>query len=154
MRMGSLGRYFLAPLAAVVLALSLLHAAAANSPSPPVTPDDQITAIRQVVEQQLAAMQRGDAEGAFAMASPSMRKLFGTAPSFMETVRTGYRPVYRHTLAKFIDLIEMQGQMVQRVLLIDPDGSAVTALYIMQRQPNGEWRINGCVLVSAPDRNA
>jgi len=44
--------------------------------------------------------------------------------------------------------------MTQRVLLVGPDGVPVVADYLMQRQPDGSWRINGCILERPPDRSA
>ena len=38
------------------------------------------------------------------------------------------------------------------MLLVGPDFEVVTAYYVMQRQADGTWRINGCVLQAAPDQ--
>ncbi len=34
--------------------------------------------------------------------------------------------------------------------LVGPDGQAVIALYAMERQPDGSWRINGVYLLQVP----
>ena len=36
---------------------------------------------------------------------------------------------------------------VQKVFLVGPDGKSYVAVYSLQRQPDGSWRINGCTLV-------
>ena len=39
------------------------------------------------------------------------------------------------------------------VYVVGPDGKPALAVYEMQRQPDGSWRINGCWLTPAPDQN-
>lgn len=51
-------------------------------------PAAEAGAIRQVIEAQIAAFRRDDAEGAFALATPGIRAAFGTAANFLEMVRT------------------------------------------------------------------
>ena len=34
-----------------------------------------------------------------------------------------------------------------KVFLVGPDGKSYVALYTLQRQPDGSWRINGCTLI-------
>jgi len=38
------------------------------------------------------------------------------------------------------------GTIIQRVELVGPDGVPALAHYVMQRQSDGSWRINGCFL--------
>jgi len=109
-------------------------------------------AIRAVVEDQLAAFQRDDGTAAFALASPHIREQFGSVENFMEMVRTGYQPVYRPREVAFGDVTITDGRIVQRVLLVGPDGIPVTALYTMERQPDGSWRIAGCTLTISTDK--
>lgn len=111
------------------------------------------SAIRSVIEKQIEAFRRDDGEGAFAFAAPSIRAMFGTAAAFMEMVRSSYRPVYRPSAIEFDDLSESDGVIAQRVHLVGPDGKPRTALYIMERQPDGSWRIAGCVLLEEPGRS-
>ena len=109
-------------------------------------------AIRAVIENQLAAFQRDDGTAAFALASPHIREEFGTIENFMEMVRRGYRPVYRPREVVFGDVTVTDGRIVQRVLLVGPDGAPVTALYTMEQQPDGTWRIAGCALARTTDK--
>jgi hypothetical protein len=102
--------------------------------------------IRQVIEAQLAAFRRDDGVAAFGFAAPSIRALFGDPEPFMTMVRTGYAPVYRAREVEFRDLVDLDGRLTQRVLLVGPDGKVVVAHYFMERQPDGSWRISGCVL--------
>lgn len=110
------------------------------------------SAIRAVVADQLAAFQRDDGAAAFALASPHIREQFGSVENFMEMVRTGYQPVYRPRQVAFGDITIADGEIVQRVLLVGPDGVPVIALYTMERQQDGSWRIAGCTLAKSTDK--
>jgi len=114
-------------------------------------PAGERTAIRGVVEQQLAAFQRDDGAAAFGYASPSIREMFRTPEGFMAMVRRGYAPVYRPQHVEFRGVVEFRGQPTQRVYLIGPDGRPVIANYLMERQPDGTWRIDGCILEEVAD---
>lgn len=108
-------------------------------------------AIRQVIEGQIAAFQRGDGNAAFAYASPGIQAKFGDPETFMKMVETGYAPVYRPREVAFRDLEMRGGTPIQKVLVVGPDGQPVMALYAMERQPDGSWRISGCTLVKPPE---
>ena len=109
-------------------------------------------AIRDVISGQLEAFGRDDGSGAFAFASPTIRAKFQTPEIFMDMVRRHYAPVYRPREVSFRGLRAGPRGPVQEVLLVGPGGEAVTALYLMQRQPDGRWKINGVQLVKAPDQ--
>ena len=108
--------------------------------------------IRAVIADQMAAFRRDDAAGAYSFATPKIQQQFGNAEIFLEMVRTGYRPVYRPSSVEFLDLVTVEGQLVQRVYVIGPDGRPRTALYIMERQPDGSWKIDGCILTESDDK--
>lgn len=111
------------------------------------------TTIRQVIESQLTAFQRDDAAGAYGFASPTIQEKFVSPDIFLEMVKTGYPAVYRPREVEFRDLRSEGGRLYQDVFLIGPDGSTVMAVYEMQRQPDGSWRINGCWLTKAADQS-
>ena len=107
--------------------------------------------IRGVIERQLAAFERDDAHGAFAFASPGIRRRFGDPETFLDMVRRHYPPVYRPRGVAFGTLRDSPRGLLQEVLLSGPDGRAVTALYVMERQPDGSWKIDGVYLLQGPD---
>ena len=106
-------------------------------------------AIHAVVEQQLAAFQRDDGGAAFGFASPTIQQQFQSSDNFMRMVRTGYQPVYRPREVQFGAIVAVDGVIIQRVELVGPDGAPTLAHYVMQRQPDGSWRINGCFLTAS-----
>ena len=125
--------------------MSLQVARAADQVLPPA----DRSAIRMTIERQLDAFRHDDAEAAFAAAAPNIRGMFGTADVFMEMVRRGYPPVYRPRSSDFTELAVEDGQFVQHVEIVGPDGLNHTALYTMVRDQDGRWRIAGCTLVDS-----
>jgi hypothetical protein len=139
---------------AVLLMLALLGpgpAAAEDVPSTLGMPDQQ--AIRQVIEAQLDAFQHDDGTKAFGFASPSIQNQFGDAATFMQMVKSGYSAVYRPRSVAFDRLVDTQRGPDQILKLIGPDGHGYIAHYIMQKQPDGSWMINGCYLTREEDQS-
>jgi hypothetical protein len=49
----------------------------------------------------------------------------------------------------FKEILTIQGQIIQQVLVVGQDQKSMLALYPMERQQDGSWRIGGCVLKPA-----
>jgi hypothetical protein len=128
------------------LALWLLLAAAPALAEPAVTAED-FAEIRAVINRQLDAFRRDDAQGAFALVSPGVQQTFGTPQRFLDVVRAAYRPMLRTASVRFLEPVVFGGDAVQPVQLTDRSGSVWLAYYAMQRQKDGSWRANGCHLV-------
>lgn len=139
---------------ALILFLVLTFAAPsfAQAPATDVGAADR-TAIRNVISDQIAAFQRDDGAAAFGLAAPSIQRIFGDPDTFMAMVRGGYQPVYRPRDVAFRDLLRFEGQLVQTVALVGPDGRRVLALYPMEQQVDGSWRIAGCQLIEPGDES-
>jgi len=138
------------------LAFALLVAASpagAQIPATDVGAADR-AAIRGAIAGQIAAFRRDDGVAAFGFASPGIRGMFGTPDNFMAMVRGGYRPVYRPQDVAFRELLRLGDTLIQPVAVIGPDGARALALYAMERQSDGSWRIAGCQLVDPPDEDA
>jgi len=114
--------------------------------------DTDRTVIRSVIERQLQAFQKDDATGAFCFASPEIQAQFGTPEKFMQMVKSSYQAVYRPRSILFENMTTIQGTWTQPVLLLDPDGIPIRALYLMQKQSDGTWKINGCYLVTIDEK--
>lgn len=143
--MTAFGRVFL--FLALVATLAAAAPAFAQSPSSLPTPERR--AIRTVIEGQIGAFRADDGERAFGFASPNIRGIFRTADNFMAMVRNGFQPVYRPRDVRFGDLVDIDDNLVQKVHVTGPDGKPALALYVMEKQADGTWRINGCMLAEA-----
>jgi hypothetical protein len=130
----------------LVLLAGLLTGASHASADQQEPADADWEAIQGVITAQLEAFRRDDATTAFSFASPSIQKQFHTPGEFMQMVRTGYSPVYRPGSVRFLDHFVVSGQVVQPLEIVTSDGEVVVAFYIMERQPDGTWRIAGCKL--------
>ena len=136
-------RILQAILVAGVLA-ALPMAVAAEDP----VPATQRAATVSVIRGQMDAFLGDDGARAFSYAAPSIREMFPTPDVFMAMVRGGYAPVYRPRDVEFLEPAMDGGDIVQPVRVTGPDGASVIALYRMQRQPDGSWKIAGVVLLS------
>ena len=129
----------------------LLFAFAASLPAEEVSREDAL-AIRAVIAEQLDAFAHDDARRAFSLATTGIRLQFGTPEVFMNMVRTDYPVVYRPKTVQFEGPVIVDGELIQPVKMTDAEGRAWIALYPMQREPDGGWRISGCQLARLPGR--
>lgn len=138
--MWSLARSFPRLVAALMLALSFAAQAA------PVSKADA-RKIRAVIQSQLDAFARDDARGAFAFAAPGIRKMFGTPERFLAMVREGYPVVYRPASVGFLAPEASGATVIQAVEMADGEGTLWVAVYQLERQRGGAWRITSCELM-------
>lgn len=131
------------------------------APAEPRTPEIEdanlpaadLAAIRNVILDQIAAFRDDDAARAFSFSAPSIRQMFGTADVFLQMVRKSYPAVYRPRSHAFRTMQLIEGKIVQPLAVIGPSGVAETALYVMQRQPDGSWKIEACIMAEEPGRD-
>jgi len=103
--------------------------------------------LREVIEAQLKAFSRDDAEKAYAYAAPNVRAAVGSASGFLAMVRRDYPVVYRPASVAFLKPEGQDDQAIQRVQMTDSEGNASLAVYSLARQKNKMWRITGCAVV-------
>jgi hypothetical protein len=103
-------------------------------------------AIQKVIDDQLRALKAGDGATAMTFAAPGIREQFGTPDKFLRMVREGYAPLLDARYRQFLEGALIEGAVIQPLRLVLPDETVLVALYQMQRQPDGRWRIAGCVL--------
>ena len=110
--------------------------------------------IRHVISQQIQAFRNDRHAAAFGMATPELQDQFGTPDDFIDMVRQHYRPVYRAQNHDFLGpaktVAAHREMRIQRVFITDDRGAAHQARYIMQKQPDGSWKIAGCYLLGSP----
>ena len=132
----------------ILLALILLGTSA-TSRAAEISPRDAL-AIRAVITDQLDAFTQDDAPRAFSLATAGIRAQFGTPEAFINMVRSAYPVVYRRKTVRFEEPAVIEGEIIQPVRMTDAAGRTWLALYPMQRESNGGWRINGCQLATLP----
>ena len=133
-------------LAAVGLGLAALFAldtSAAVAATPPVRASDW-KSIKQVIAAQRGALIAGDSEKAFGYATPAIRAQFGDADTFMAMVQVGYPALLTARYTQFLEGAVIDGLIIQPLRLVDADNSVRVALYTMEKQKTGAWRISGC----------
>jgi hypothetical protein len=110
-------------------------------------------AIRKTISEQLAALRAGDAARAYTFAAPGIRERFQDAPTFMRMVQDSYAPLLDARYTEFLEGAVIDGRTIQPLRLVLADDSALVALYEMQRDETGRWRIAGCALAPSTVRS-
>lgn len=112
----------------------------------PLRAGDDVADGQQAIRSQAEAFERDDTAAAYSYAAPSIQQMFPQAEIFMGMVRNGYPPVYRHKSFRFGESNTVDGRIEQTVHIVDADGMAWDALYMLERQPDGTMKISGCSL--------
>jgi hypothetical protein len=113
----------------------------------PATPQMRASdwkSIKQVISAQRAAFIAGDGDKAFGYATPALRAQFGDADTFMAMVHLGYPALLTARYTEFLEGAVIDGLIIQPLRLVDADNSVRVALYTVEKQKNGAWRISGC----------
>ncbi len=137
-----------------LLSAALACAALACLPCPALAQPlgaEERRAVRDTIEGQLKALALGDAVRAFSYASPTLRRQFGDAETFIGMVRQGYPMVIRPASTAFFEPERADGQVLQVVQLQDAAGQRWLAAYQLVQlldQAGRPWRINGVVVTA------
>src|SRR5262249_25037174 len=115
----------------------------------PASAADDVAAAQGVIHSQEEAFSRGDAAAAYSYAAPAIKKLFPRAEIFLFMVQNSYAPVYRHQRFEFGEARVEGNWVAQRVHIIDADGEAWEAMYTLEQQSDGSFKITGCSLLKA-----
>jgi Domain of unknown function (DUF4864) len=110
---------------------------------------DDIAAAQGVIRAQEQAFGRGDAAAAYSYAAPVIKELFPAPDVFMAMVENSYAPVYRHQRFEFGETRVEGDWIAQHVHIIDANGEAWEALYTLEQQSDGSYKITGCSLLKA-----
>jgi hypothetical protein len=114
---------------------------------------DAATTAQQIISGQIAAFLDDDMDRAYSYASPGIQQMFPTPEIFFQMVKKGYAPVYRPGNYAFgrSEVSADGSTIVQEVLIHAPDGQDWTAIYTLQRQPDGSYKISAVQMIkSAP----
>lgn len=111
---------------------------------------EQQAAIVDVIRNQLSAFRRDDGPGAYRFAAPTIQTIFPSANIFMDMVRRGYGFLIDPAAVEFLDVRAEGGDLYQAVRVIDRDGKRRIAIYQMERQEDGSWKIAAVYITEDP----
>ncbi|MCC2687458.1 MAG: hypothetical protein K0S21_261 [Rhizobiaceae bacterium] len=110
----------------------------------------EISAAQRVIEAQLQAFQADDGARAYSYAAPGVKRIFPSVDAFMSMVESGYLPVRRPKRYSFGKAAEPSTtSIIQQVMIVGPDGRDYEAVYTLELQPDGIYRITGVSLRAA-----
>ena len=102
--------------------------------------------IESTIQGQFDAFIAGDAERAFAFASPTIKGIFGSSENFGAMVRQGYPMVWDPADVQMLDLRREGAKLSQRVMVTDQGGRTHILDYDMLETADG-WQIDGVQLL-------
>jgi hypothetical protein len=105
---------------------------------------------RAVVADQLSAFERDDAADAFRLSAPQVREKFGTPGEFIDAIKANYGPIYRHRSVDFGPAARQGDKIGMVVTLVAEDNEVWSALFVLSKQGDGQWRTSACLLAKAP----
>lgn len=112
--------------------------------------DAEVRSAQTTIEQQLRAFQAGDGETAYSFAAPTIKQIFPSADIFMGMVESQYTPIARPKSYSFGKVEETTPtSIIQQVLITGPDGKDYEAIYTLELQPDGVYRITGVSMKAA-----
>ena len=132
---------------ALLVALLLLFTA------PPSMAEDNIETTKGIIERQIDAFLKDDAETAYSFAAPGIKAMYPDKNVFFAMVKKSYEPVYHPGNYAFgrSRSIDDGALIYHEVLISGRDGKDWTAIYQIMRQPDGSYRINGVQIVPDAD---
>jgi hypothetical protein len=135
----------------LILVMVVLGGAIGQPVAADTTAGDR-SAMETVVRSQLDAFAADRESEAYGYAAPTVQMIFPSIEHFMAMVKRGYQPVYRNTRREFLGSgADANGRPWVRVRLTDQTGKRHEALYFMEKQPDGSWKISGCTLLPLQD---
>lgn len=105
--------------------------------------EEPVDSAQAIIKNQIAAFLNDDAPAAYSFASAAIQGKFPNQTIFFEMVKRAYQPVYRPGNFAFGRNKAAGDFIMQEVLITGPDGKDWTAIYQVQKQPDGSYKING-----------
>ncbi len=107
----------------------------------------EVKSAQSSIEAQINAFRVGDNAAAYSYAAPNIKRIFPDVERFMGMVQNGYQPVWKPKNFAFGKVEEISpSSIVQQVLLVGPDGKDYEAIYTLELQDDGTFRITGVSL--------
>ncbi len=117
---------------------SLLFATAAMA-------QDGLSTARDIIEKQISAFLNDDIETAYSFAAAGIKAAYPDPRFFVEMVKRNYGPVYRPGNYAFgRGVLGTDGNTIaQELLITGPRGKDWRAVYVLEKQADGAFRITG-----------
>jgi hypothetical protein len=117
--------------------------------STPVSAEDPVDMSRQVIQRQIDAFLKDDADTAYSFASPGIKARYPDKTAFFAMIRNSYQPVYHPGNYAFgrSKSIADGALILHEVTITGQDGKNWKALYKMARQPDGSYKIDGVLIL-------
>ena len=100
--------------------------------------------IQAVVKSHIAALSQDDADQVFESATSATQIEFGSPEDFLQLIKQEYRPIYQSRHAIFASPEVIDGDTIQVVNVTDDSDHVWVALFRMERDTDGRWKIDGC----------
>lgn len=115
--------------------------------APAAAGEAEVKSAQSSIEAQINAFLKGDNAAAYSYAAPNIKRIFPDVDRFMGMVQNGYQPVWKPRNYAFGKVEEISpSSIVQQVLLVGPDGKDYEAIYTLELQEDGTFRITGVSL--------
>lgn len=114
-----------------------------------VRAEDPVEMSRHVIEQQITAFLKDDAETAYSFAAPGIKARYPDKDAFFAMVKRSYQPVYHPGNYAFgrSKSIADGAMILHEVAITGQDGKNWKAVYKMARQPDGSYKIEGVLIL-------
>lgn len=117
--------------------------------------DAEVKAAQTTIDGQIRAFLADDRKTAYSYAAPNVQRIFPTVEAFMGMVTGAYQPVYRPKNFAFGKVEQPSATTImQQVMVVGPDGKDYEALYTLELQPDGVFRITGVSLKASSTAGA
>ena len=135
----------IARVAALLLLVTAWGAALTPANAADATDAKTKAEIQNVITNQLAALNRGDAKGAEAFAAPAIQEKFPEPGKFFDMVKDNYAALIHPKSTQFNETSSSPHGPLQKMTIVAADGTVWSAIYSFE-QVDGQWRITGCGL--------
>jgi hypothetical protein len=136
------GAFAIRLMAVALLALFALSVLVGPARAGDVTESDR-GPVRMAIESQIEAFKAGNHDLAYSFAAPSIQRIFPSVDRFIAMVKGGYDPLYSPESYYFGRDTDISGTIHQEVIVTDRNGRQWQAVYTLQRQEDGSWKITG-----------
>lgn len=106
--------------------------------------------VHQIIREQLAAIQKRDADKAFALTTDKFHDKYDSALDFLAKMRIDHRTIYNYKRYSFLEPEnDREDRAVQRVRITDRYGHSAIVIYRLVQQPGGMWLIDSFMVLES-----